>query len=149
MLASGQRDSALALYKEITEQEKGGTGAVARLRLAWAEADTSSRADLENLLAPLRATGSVWKPNADEILAYSDYHNNQTAKALEEFDALAKDPNSPQTLQRRTQAMAAFLKQGGSKDFGAVPPPLPAPAPGAVSPATPAAPATAAAPATP
>ena len=147
MLASGQRDGAIALYKEITEQDKGGTGAVARLRQAWALADTSSRADLETLLAPLRAAGSVWKPNADEILAYSDYHNNQTAKALEEFDALAKDPGSPQQLQRRSQAMAAFLKQGGPKDFGTVPPPTPAPS--AIAPATPAAPATAAAPTTP
>ena len=137
MLASGQRDGAIALYKEITDQDKGGTGAVARLREAWALADTASRNDLETLLAPLRNVGSVWKPNADEILAFSDYHNNQTAKAAEEFDALAKDPNSPQQLKARTQAMAAFLKQGGAKDFGTVPPPTPAPAPGTVAPAAP------------
>ena len=129
MLASGQRDGAIALYKEITAQDTGGAGAVARLRQAWALADTSPRADLENLLAPLRTAGGVWKPNADEILAYSDYHNNQTAKALAEFDALAKDPNSPQQLKTRTQAMAAFLKQGGPKDFGTVPPPCPRPHP--------------------
>jgi len=149
MLASGQRDGALALYKEIMDQDKGGIGAVARLRQAWALADTASRSDLENLLAPLRTPGSSWKPNADEILAYSDYHNNQTAKAMAEFDALATDPNSPQQLQRRTRAIAAFLKRGGPKDFGSVPSPAPTPAPGAVTPATPAAPATARAPATP
>ena len=136
MLASGQRDGAIALYKEIADQHKGGIGAVARLRQAWALADTSSRGDLETLLAPLRTEGGVWKPNADEILAYSDYHNNQIAKAAAEFDALAKDANSPQQLQRRSQAMAAFLKQGGAKDFGTVPPPVPAP--GAVVPAPPA-----------
>ena len=54
MLASGQRDGAIALYKEIAEEDKGAIGAVARLREAWAMADTASRADLENLLAPLR-----------------------------------------------------------------------------------------------
>ena len=149
MLASGQRDGAVALYREVFDQDKGGTGAVARLRLGWALADTSSRGDLENLLAPLRNPGNAWKPNADEILAYADYHGNQTAKALAEFDALANDPNSPQQLKRRAQAMAAFLKQGGAKDFGAVPPPEPAPKPGAVVPAAPGAPATAATPATP
>ena len=145
MLASGQRDGALALYKEIMDQDKSGIGAVARIRQAWALADTASRSDLETLLAPLRTSGSAWKPNADEILAYSDYHNNLTAKAMSEFDALAKDPNSPQQLQRRTRAIATFLKRGGPKDFGSVPPASPSPAPGAVT--TPAAPATA--PATP
>jgi hypothetical protein len=139
MLASGQRDGAIALYKEIADQDKGGIGSVARLRQAWAVADTTSRSDLEKMLAPLRTAGSAWKPNADEILAYSDYHNNQTAQAAAEFDALAKDPNSPQQLQRRAQAMAAFLQQGGAKDFGTVPPPTAAPAPGAVSTPAPAA----------
>jgi len=138
MMASGQRDGAIALYKEIVDQDKGGIGMVARLRQAWAQADTSSRGDLETLLAPLRAEGGVWKPNADEILAYSDYHSNQISKAAAEFETLAKDSNSPQQLQRRSQAMAAFLKQGGAKDFGTVPPPTPAPVPGAVVPPTPA-----------
>ena len=123
MLASGQREGAIAIYKEIADQDKSGIGTVARLRQAWALADTSSRSDLETLLAPLRTAGNVWKPNADEILAYSDYHNNQIAKAATEFEALANDPNSPQQLQRRAQAMGAFLKQGGAKDFGTVPPP--------------------------
>ncbi|HEY2835933.1 MAG TPA: tetratricopeptide repeat protein [Rhizomicrobium sp.] len=138
MMASGERDGAIALYREVVDQDKGGIGAVARLREAWALADTSSRSDLETLLAPLRTGGAVWKPSADEILAYSDYHNNQIAKAAAEFEALAKDPNSPQQLQRRSQAMAFFLKQGGAKDFGTVPPPTPTIAPGAVVPATPA-----------
>ena len=47
----------------------------------------------------------------------------RSAKAADEFNALANDANSPQQLQRRAQAMAAFLKQGGAKDFGTVPPP--------------------------
>ena len=36
MLASGQKDGALALYKEIANEDKGGPGAVARLRQGWA-----------------------------------------------------------------------------------------------------------------
>ena len=149
MLASGQRESAIAIYKDIADTDKGGTGAVARLREAWALADTSPRADLETLLAPLRTPASAWKPNADEVLAYSDYRNNQTAKAMAEFDQLAKDPNSPQQMRSRTQAMAQFLKQGGAKEFGTVPPPQPTPAPGAVAPVPPAPAGPAATPATP
>jgi len=135
MLASGQRDGALALYKEIANEDKGGPGAVARLRQGWALADTSSRADLESLLAPLREPPGAWKQMADEILAYSDYHNNQIAKAATEFAALANDANAPQQLRVRAKAMGDYLKQGAGKDFGTVPPPAPVPAPGAVPPA--------------
>jgi hypothetical protein len=133
LMASGQKDSALALYKEIADQDKGSTGAVARLRQGWAIVDTSSRADLETLLAPLREPSGAWKQLADEILAYSDYHSNQPAKAADEFNALANDNGAPQQLRVRARAMAAFLAQGGAKDFGSVPPPAPAPAPGTVA----------------
>jgi hypothetical protein len=132
MLAAGQRDSAIALFREIAEEDKGPTGAVARLREGWARSDTASRADLETLLAPLRQPSGAWTQLADEILAYSDYHNNQIPKAADEFNALANDANSPPQLRTRAHAMAAFLKQGGAKDFGTVPPPVVVPAPGAV-----------------
>jgi hypothetical protein len=130
MLASGQKDGAIAIYKEIAEQDKGGPGSVARLRESWALADTASRSELETILAPLRDPTGAWKQMADEVLAYSDYRNNQTAKAADEFSTLANDANAPGQLRVRARAMAAFLKQGGAKDFGTVPPL--APPPGAI-----------------
>ncbi|HEY4274556.1 MAG TPA: tetratricopeptide repeat protein [Rhizomicrobium sp.] len=150
MLASGQKDGALAIYKDVATQDKGGPGAVALLRQAWAVADTTPRTDLESLLTPLREPSSAWKQMADEVLAYSDYHNNQMPKAAQEFEALANDANAPGQLRVRARAMAAFLKQGGAKDFGTVPPLAPPPAPSAI-PAPPAAAASApaGAPATP
>ena len=132
MLASGQKDSALAIYKDIAAEDKGGPGAVARLRQAWAIVDTTPRTDLESLLAPLREPTGAWKQLADEVLAYSDYHNNQMPKAAQEFETLANDANAPGQLRVRARAMAAFLKQGGAKDFGTVPPLAPPPAPDAM-----------------
>jgi hypothetical protein len=126
MLAAGQHETAVALYKEIANEDKGGIGAVARMRAAWATVDTTSRADLQTLLAPLETASSAWKPMADEIFAYSDYRNHNLAKATQEFDALANDPATPGALKSRARAMAAFLKQGGEKNFGTVPPPGPA-----------------------
>ncbi len=136
MLASGQRDTAVALYKDIANEDKGGIGAVARMRAAWASVDTTSRAELQTLLAPLETPSSTWKPVADEVFAYSDYRNHDLAKATQEFDALANDPATPGELKSRARAMAAFLKQGGEKNFGTVPPPAPAHTPlaGAVAP---------------
>jgi len=129
MLAAGQRPSAITLYKEIADEDKGGIGAVARLRAGWAAADTTSRSDLQSLLAPLETQSSVWKPMADEILAYSDYRNHDTAKATQEFDTLANSPTTPGGLKARARAMAAFLKQGGDKNIGTVPALGPAPGP--------------------
>lgn len=136
MLAAGQRETAITLYKEIANEDKGGLGAVARLRAAWGTADTASRSDLQTLLAPLETSSSAWKPMADEIIAYSDYHTHNIAKATEEFEALAGDPAAPGYLKSRARSMAAFLKQGGDKNFGTVPPPGPAhtPLPGVVPP---------------
>jgi hypothetical protein len=123
MLASGQRETAIALYKEIAAEDKGGIGAIARLRAGWATADTTSRAELQTLLAPLETPSGTWKPMADEILAYSDYRNHDLAKATQEFDALSNDPASPGYVKSRARAMSAFLHQGGDKNFGTVPPP--------------------------
>ena len=125
MLAAGQHETAVTLYKDIAAEDKGGIGAVARLRAGWATVETASRADLQTLLGPVETPSSSWKPMADEILAYSDYRNHDVAKATQEFDALAKDPTAPGLLKQRANAMAAFLHQGGDKNFGTVPPPGP------------------------
>ncbi len=71
---------------------------------------------------------------ADEILAYSDYRNRNMAMATQEFDALANDPGASGELKARAHAMADFLKQGGDKNFGTVPPPALMSQPGAATP---------------
>jgi len=132
MLAAGQGETAIALYKEIANEDTGSVGQVARARAGWAMADSASRADLVTLLAPLQ-TGA-FKPMADEILAFSDYRNNDIAKATAEFSALATNPTTPGQVRVRAGAMADFLKQGGNKNFGTVPAPVPVPLSGAVTP---------------
>lgn len=126
MLAAGQRESAITLYKEIATEDQGSVGAVARIRAGWAMADTASRANLQTLLAPLETGSNAFKAMADEILAYSDYRNHDIAKATEEFDTLSMSPTAPGQIKARAHAMADFLKQGGDKDFGTVPQPAPA-----------------------
>ena len=131
MLAAGQRAAAIKLYKEIASEQAGGIGDVARIRAGWATAGTAGRSDLQSLLAPLERA-PLWKPMADEILAYSDYRTNHYPKAAREFEALSNDPASPGALKVRARAMAVFLEQGGEKNFGTVPTPQPStPAPGA------------------
>lgn len=145
MFAAGQQKEAIALFKEIATGDSGTIGAVARLRAAWAQADTLSRSDLADWLAPLDRPGSAWRENAREVLAYADYHALDMKSAREKYAALAIDPEAPDALRARAKAMSAFLAAGGAVTYGTVPPEvLPLPpggAPAAAAPAAPAAPA--------
>jgi len=146
MVASGQTGPAVDLYKQIAKDDNGAIGAVARLRAAWAIADTVSRSALSDLVKPLDQPGSPWRQNAQEVMAYADYRAMDTKGALAKYAVLAADPESPDSLRRRAQAMADFLKSGGAVSYGTVPAPPPAPAPnaamapaaGAAAPAAPA-----------
>ena len=139
MFASGQQGNAIALYKEIAANDNGPVGSVARLRAAWGLAETASRKDLADLLAPLNQTGNAWRENAQEILAYADYRAMDTKSALAKYTALSVNAEAPDALRARAKAMAAFLKNGGATTFGSVPAdavPLP---PQATNPSAPAA----------
>jgi hypothetical protein len=125
---SGQTAQAVTLYKQIADQDHGQLGAAARIRGGWAMADTAPRADLQSFLQPLLDPANAWRQMAQEILAYSDYHQGKTLVAAEEFTKLAADPGSPDQLRSRAQAFAAFLSGGGAGNYGTVPPPAPLPA---------------------
>jgi len=141
LVSGGKNDDAVAIYKDIANSDSGPLGAVARLRAAWLLADSTPRADLVTLLAPLNADNNAWHEMVREVLAYSDYKAGKVKDAAGEFDTLANDPESPDALKNRARAFAAFLHEGGAANFGTVPPPAPAPPPGA-PPGAPPAPAT-------
>jgi len=121
MYASGQRPGAIDLYKQIAGDDSGPIGSVARLRAAWALADSASRTELAELLKPLVQPGNAWRQNAREVLAYADYRAMDTKSALAKYSELALDPESPDGLRGRARAMATFLKNGGAITFGSVP----------------------------
>jgi hypothetical protein len=128
--AAGKPNDAIALYKDIAASDSGPVGAAARLRAAWLMADSASHADLVTLLNPINNATSPWRQLAREVLAYSDYKAGKTKEATFTFEALARDPDSPDALKSRAKAFATFLEGGGARDFGTVPPPATAPAPG-------------------
>jgi hypothetical protein len=129
LLMSGKRADAITIYKSIAQKDSTPLGNAARVRAAWAEADTAPRSELETLLAPLTSPTSEWRFMAREVLAYSDYHNGALAQAQKEYQALADDKAGAQGLRDRAHAMATFLSTGAGKSFGAVPLPAKAPTP--------------------
>ena len=135
MLASGQTAPAIDLYKQIAKDDNGAIAAVARLRAAWAMADTASRTELADLVKVLDQPGSPWRQNAREVLAYADYRAMDTKSAQAKYAILAADPEAPDGLRRRAQAMNDFLKNGGAVSYGTVPAPV---TPNRAAPAAPA-----------
>jgi hypothetical protein len=130
LAVTGKPADAVTRYKAIAAADSGPVGATARIRAAWLVADSAPRADLEALLQPINTDTSAWRQMAREVLAYSDYKAGKVKEARTEFAALAADPDSPDALKSRVTAFAAFLAGGGAADYGTVPPPAAAPAPG-------------------
>ena len=81
----------------------------------------------ETLLAPLTDPTAPWRFMAREMLAYADYHAGNIAQGADRIRRRwPTTPTRRDTLRQRAAAMAAFLKAGGDKNFGTVPPPPPA-----------------------
>ncbi|MDE2184592.1 MAG: tetratricopeptide repeat protein [Alphaproteobacteria bacterium] len=121
LAASGRASEAVAIYMDIAGKDKSGLGDLARIRAAWVQADTLSRANLQALLAPLLADDSPWRFMSREILAYRDFEDGRMAQAQREYQSLANDPNAPSGLRQRTRAMATLIRTG-VRDYGKVPP---------------------------
>ena len=130
LLAAGRTADAIKLYTEVEGGNDEMLSNLARIRLAWATIDSSTREQLQTQLASLTDPGNAWNPMAREILAYSDYRDGATAQALSEYKRLAADKNAPQVLHERATAMTTFLTAGGGRDYGTIPAPA-APTPSA------------------
>lgn len=122
LMMAGNRSAAVTLYKEIAEKDTSPLGSVARIRAGWAMVESAPKAELETLLAPLTAADNEWRFMAREVLAYSDYHAGAMDAARKEFQTLVDDKNTPKNIHDRAGAMATFLKAGGDREAGTVPP---------------------------
>jgi len=121
LLATGDKVRAVAEYEALAAKNDGPIGSTARIRAAWALADTASKAQLQTLLAPLTSPTSPWRYMANEVLAYADYRVGEYQASEKEYRALAAETEAPAPLRTRARIMAAFLKGGGNTNFGFVP----------------------------
>jgi hypothetical protein len=121
LLVTGDKARAVAEYEALAAKDDGPIGSAARIRAAWALADTASRAQLQTVLAPLTSPTSAWRFMANEVLAYSDYRVGNYQAAEQQYRALAGDTAAPSPLRTRARIMSAFLKGGGNANFGFVP----------------------------
>ena len=126
LLAQGKTGEAVALYMTLVKDDKAGLGDLARIRAAWAQADTMSTDELRTLLAPLNDQKSAWRFMAREILAYRTFRDGKLTEAQKEFEAVANATEAPASIRQRSGAMATLIRTSGGQDYGIVPPPKPA-----------------------
>ena len=125
LLAQGKTEEAVAIYMALAKNDKAGLGEVARIRAAWAQADTMSTDELRTLLAPLNDQKSAWRFMAREILAYRAFRDGKLSEAQKEFEALGNATEAPATVRQRAGAMATLIRTSGGQDYGTVPEPTP------------------------
>ena len=121
--SSGRVNDAMAIYMKLADTDKAGLGQVARMRAAWAQADTISTEKLKALVAPLNDGKSQWRFMAQELLAYRAMHDGQMAAALAAYKTLQTDKDAPGSIRQRAEAMVGMIETSGGRDFGTVPPP--------------------------
>jgi hypothetical protein len=123
LFAAGDHIHAVSLYRQIASGNDTLLASIARIHAGWAIADTASKKELETLLAPLTDSNNRWRGAALEILAYADVRSGNSARALKTYETLSADTSLPAPLRERAHIVADFLKAGGSKNYGTVPPP--------------------------
>lgn len=134
MLQAGNTADAVLIYKQIAAGKDTILAPVARIHAGWALVDTAPKSEIQSLVAPLADQTNPWHAMAREILAFADYRAGATQEAIREYQNLTTDTDAPAPLRARSGWMVTFLKGGGAKNYGTVPPP---PAPPGASPSQP------------
>lgn len=106
------------------EKDPGVMGDLARLKLAYAKADTAQLAELESTVAPLIAKGGQVAALARELVAAKALATGDVERARAEYQALSLDLEAPQQLQTRVSQALAVLppKPAAPAAAPAVPP---------------------------
>ena len=122
-MAQNKRDQAIALLRELTESPDDIVSSVARLRLAWAEADARPVPEIETILEPLSAADSPWRFAAGEVVAYAEYRGGSRAQAEADYLRLSQEPEASPSLRQRAAAILQYLRANPTSG-----PPAPTPA---------------------
>jgi hypothetical protein len=122
VLASFRAASELAATKKTEEAIKAfdaiaakpGTPALlqqmARLRAALLVVDTADLAQMKSRIGDLAETGNPWRHSARELLGLTAWRTGDLEAARGYFQSIADDPETPQSMQSRTQLMQDLIR---------------------------------------
>ncbi len=134
MLQAGNTGDAVIIYKQIAAGKDDILAPAARIHAGWALVDGAPKSEIQSLVGPLTDKANPWHGMAQDILAFADLRAGATPDAIREYQALSADSTAPAPLRARAGWIATFLKGGGARNYGTVPPP---PAPPSASPSQP------------
>jgi hypothetical protein len=134
MLQAGNTADAVIIYKQIAAGKDDILSPAARIHAGLALVDTAPKSEIQSLVSPLTDRTNPWHGMAQDILAFADYHAGATQAAIGEYQILSTDTDAPAPLRARAGWMVTFLKGGGARNYGTVPPP---PTPPSASPSQP------------
>ena len=132
LLAKGDLRGGLAVYDRVVASNADDRlKAVARLRAAFAVADTEAPDVLKNRVADFIGNENPWRFQARELQAYADFRAGRLKESGDGYAALAADAAAPETLRDRAAKMSAFVQGGAILPPALQPTAQPAPAPAA------------------
>jgi hypothetical protein len=112
LAATKKTDDAVKAFDAIAA--KGDTPALlkamARLRAALLVVDTADLPAMQARVADLAAVGGPWRHSARELLGMTAWRVGDLPAARGYFQAIADDPETPQSMQSRTQLMLDLIR---------------------------------------
>ena len=110
-LATRDAAAAVKAYDEIASDRNTPPGEqeLAALRAGSLLIDTAPYAEIKARLEPLTGPNRAYRHSARELLAVSAWRNKDPTSARQWIEAISADPQSPQTLRSRMEALQALL----------------------------------------
>lgn len=115
-LAETDRKAAVASYDAIAADPSVGREwqALASIRAALLLADSAPFAELGQRLEPLAQPDGIFRHTARELLAFAAWRAADTAAVKRWADAIAGDPETPQSIRTRIDVLTALADGGKS-----------------------------------
>jgi hypothetical protein len=83
---------------------------MARLQIAWLEADRATKEQMRATLEPLLAADNPFRFAASEVMAYVALRFGERDEALAAYDRLGKERGAPQAMRQRAASLATYLR---------------------------------------
>ncbi len=107
----GKIDEAIVLFDEIAADPAVDSSfrRLAEIKAAVLLAETAPYADIRDRVVSLAESQTPWRFSALEILGYAAYKHNDNARAIQSFQRLADDPETPISIRTRATEMLILL----------------------------------------
>lgn len=104
-------DEAIALFDEIAGDPAidDSFRRLAQIKAAVLLAETAPYVDIRDRVVPLAESQTPWRFSALEILGYAAFKHDDPARAIQSFQRLAEDPETPISIRTRATEMLIIL----------------------------------------